>query len=186
MISKKTFCFFLCSTVFIQQQNCSPVPTNRKIRHDMRRNSVDQGDDASSSTTSSDSSVQSKTTPSSRSNSASSESSSPQYAAFSTTALPIVSSTANDVVKLADIFNQPEPTKMDKIVKRNIVEADISDTLGRTRLLDNESHRENADDDMEVAETHLFRPLFKYKVVKEERRHIRNTVTSTSPKPGRN
>ncbi|XP_062550925.1 uncharacterized protein LOC134215835 [Armigeres subalbatus] len=164
MISKKTVCIFLCSTMFIQYQSCSPVPTNTKIRNDGRRKSVESTTDASLSST------ESTKTTTSISSSSSASSTIPTKDATEYT--PIAPDDAKHV-KLEDSYKDVE-SEHDK-VKREIVPKSMA-VPGR-RFFKPESREE---EEMELAETHLFRPLFKYQSVDAQRRHIRRQSSSTT------
>ncbi|XP_039441117.1 uncharacterized protein LOC120421890 [Culex pipiens pallens] len=181
MISRATIYFFLC--IFVQQHSCSPVPTNTKIRHDVRRSSV--ADDATTSTTPTSSSSSS----SSRSTSVSSDSTSPSARSEPTTPLLVTGSdlihgppSTTEFIKLAEIFEDSVESNGKVKAKRDVPVRGVDEHESGDTLSFKPEHNEN-EDDLAVAETHLFRPLFKYKSVNSERRHIRQpTVTSTTTK----
>ncbi|KAL1400325.1 hypothetical protein pipiens_007534 [Culex pipiens pipiens] len=182
MISRATIYFFLC--IFVQQHSCSPVPTNTKIRHDVRRSSV--ADDATTSTTptSSSSSSSSKSTSVSSDSTSSSARSEPTTPLLVTGSLDLVHGppSTTEFIKLAEIFEDSVETNGKVKAKRDVPVRGVDEHENGDSLSFKPEHNEN-EDDLAVAETHLFRPLFKYKSVNSERRHIRQpTVTSTTTK----
>ncbi|EDS25630.1 chitinase [Culex quinquefasciatus] len=167
-----------------KQHSCSPVPTNTKIRHDVRRSSV--ADDA---TTTSTTPTSSSSSSSSRSTSVSSDSTSASARSESTTPLLVTGSdlvhgspATTDFIKLAEIFEDSVEANGKVKAKRDVPLRGVDEHENGDSLSFKPEHNEN-EDDLAVAETHLFRPLFKYKSINSERRHIRQpTVTSTTTK----
>lgn len=156
--------------MFIQHQSCSPVPTNRKIRNDVRRKSVDQSDDGL--LTSTDSTKPTTTSDSHRSSSENSLSEQTTLPTKSSTVVPEYDYDTK-IVKLGEIFKSSEDEHAK--VKRDTSPKNLVDP-GRLAF----KSESGGVDDLEVAETHLFRPLFKYQSLNAQRQHIRRQSSSTT------
>ncbi|XP_058834505.1 uncharacterized protein LOC131691846 [Topomyia yanbarensis] len=178
MISRKTICFFLCSTVFFQQQYCSPVPTNRKIRHDMRRNSLSDQSEESTSVVQNNTIEESKPT-TVRSSSAEVTNDNSESTTIQESTVPSVNSISDeDIIKLSDIFKIPVSEHTADRVKRYITSVNSNDREGKREL---SFKPEQAQDELlEVAEVHLFKPLFKYKLHQDTRKHTGRQPFSTT------
>lgn len=161
---------FLCSTVFIQHHSCSPVPTNRKIRNDVRRKSVDQSDEGLVSSTEA---TKPTTTPDSPRLSSDDSSTVPSTVSTRTPTTASDYDYDTKIVKFVEIFKVTDEEHAK--VKRDTAPRNMVDP-GRQPF----KPESGGGDDLELAETHLFRPLFKYQSVNAQRQHIRRQSSSTT------
>lgn len=130
------------------------MPTNSKVRNDVRRRSLDQVEESLLPPTTStvDESTVPPVVPTITT---------PQFESY------------NDVLKLSDIFQNSEQEHAK--AKRDTVPKYMADP-GRLNFKPDPRD----DEELEVAETHLFRPLFKYQSLDSKRRHIRRQSTTST------
>ncbi|XP_055527028.1 uncharacterized protein LOC129719661 [Wyeomyia smithii] len=164
MTSRKAICFFLCTTVLFQQQYCSPVPTNRKIRHDTRRNSFSDQSEENSLTSNSSTTDQTESTSSVQVSSTEVTTVGSETTLSTSTSEPCTTRETKlleIVIKLSDIFKQSDlvqGTNHSK-VKRDAALDNLVNVDGKRSF----KPAQNQEELLEVAEVHLFKPYFKYK-----------------------